>query len=31
MRALEGDDEEDLPIRVAFALPGEALRIHWAP
>jgi 6-phosphogluconolactonase len=31
MRALEGDDVAQMPVRAAFALPGEPLRIHWAP
>ena len=31
LRALEGDDAFALPVRAAFALPGEPLRIHWAP
>jgi len=31
LRALDGTDVAELPIRAAFALPGEALRIHWAP
>jgi len=31
LRALEGQDVAELPIRAAFALPGEPLRIHWAP
>ena len=31
MRALEGADVAEMPIRAAFALPGDPLRIHWAP
>ena len=31
MRALEGDDIAELPVRAAFTLPGDPLRIHWAP
>jgi len=31
VRALEGDDVSALPVRAAFGLPGEPLRIHWAP
>ena len=31
MRALEGTEVAELPVRAAFSLPGEALRIHWAP
>ena len=31
LRALAGDDAFELPVRAAFALPGDALRIHWAP
>ena len=31
LRALEGEDALALPVRAAFALPGAALRIHWAP
>ena len=31
LRALDGDDVLELPVRVAFALPGAPLRIHWAP
>jgi len=31
MRALAGADAFEMPVRAAFALPGEALRIHWAP
>jgi 6-phosphogluconolactonase len=31
MRALEGTDVSELPVRAAFHLPGEPLRIHWAP
>jgi 6-phosphogluconolactonase len=31
VRALEGEDAFELPVRAAFALPGESLRIHWAP
>jgi 6-phosphogluconolactonase len=31
LRALDGDDVEELPVRAAFALPGAPLRIHWAP
>jgi 6-phosphogluconolactonase len=31
LRALAGDDAFELPVRAAFALPGEPLRIHWAP
>jgi 6-phosphogluconolactonase len=31
LRALEGEDATELPVRVAFNLPGAPLRIHWAP
>ena len=31
LRALDGEDVAALPVRAAFALPGEPLRIHWAP
>jgi len=31
LRALEGRDVLEMPVRAAFALPGEPLRIHWAP
>ena len=30
-RALDGDDWRELPVRLLFALPGAALRIHWYP
>ena len=31
MRALEGEGVAELPVRAAFHLPGDPLRIHWAP
>ena len=31
LRALEAGDTAELPVRVAFALPGAPLRIHWCP
>jgi 6-phosphogluconolactonase len=31
LRALEGENPLELPVRVAFALPGAPLRIHWCP
>lgn len=30
-RALAGADPGELPIRVAFSLPGAPLQIHWCP
>ena len=30
-RALAGADPRELPIRIAWSLPGAALRIHWCP
>ena len=30
-QALGGDDVEALPVRALFALPGDALQIHWCP
>lgn len=30
-RALAGNDERELPVRVAFSLPGAPLHIHWCP
>lgn len=31
MRALEGGDPLELPVQLAFGLPGDPLRIHWCP
>lgn len=31
MHALEGRDPLELPVRLAFGLPGDPLRIHWCP
>lgn len=31
MHALEGEDPRELPVRLAFGLPGDPLRIHWCP
>jgi 6-phosphogluconolactonase len=30
-RALGGDDALELPIRIAFTMPGARLRVHWCP
>lgn len=30
-RAMEGDDAQELPVRLAFTTPGARLRVHWAP
>jgi 6-phosphogluconolactonase len=31
LRALEDGDVAEYPVRAAFSLPGDPLRIHWAP
>lgn len=30
-RAIAGDDDFELPVRVLFSLPGNPLQIHWCP
>ncbi len=30
-RAVDGDNVRELPVRLAFTMPGAVLQVHWAP